>query len=78
MPRDLGEVINKMLEHIPASEEDFRSELESCLESFKWTSPETVPLRWKSTAEALEDNMPEQGNFNEWQQKIYNVWMDME
>lgn len=57
MPRDLGVVIDQMLEHIPQQEHEFLHDLKKCRESFNWTSPETIPLRWIS----VEEKIPEEG-----------------
>lgn len=77
--RNLLEVIDQMLEVIPETEEDLIISLKSNRRSAEFTSPETMSLRWDVTCETLKNELPvvdSIDDFNEWQKKVYNIWMD--
>lgn len=78
--RNLIEVVDRLLEVIPLSEERLRLVLKDRQDSATYTSPETMGLRWTEVACVLEDEFVvddkepvfEPGS---WQQKVFDIWM---
>ncbi len=73
--RQLDTVIEKMIEHIPKDQEDLLSDLKDQIDSFRYSAPELIALRWTRTAYVLEEYIdPTDG----WQKKVADIWMDRE
>ncbi len=73
--RSLDKVIDQMLAVIPAEEVELIESLNASKRSFMYSSPEMIPLRWRVTAEILEEQFetePKDG----WALQVINIWMD--
>jgi len=74
--RNLAKVIDQMLIHIPPEEKAFISGLNSDKDSYRYTSPETIVLRWRSVAGTLQYYMGNPPFDEPWKQKVVDIWMD--
>lgn len=85
--RELSEVIDQMLAVIPDHEDNLRAILESKRGSAIVSAPEQMHFWWRETAMELEDffcvvvdgePQPPKLEDGSWQQKVYNIWMNID
>lgn len=76
MARNLVEVIDAILLVIPDSESDFIAELKKCRESARYTSPETLGLRWERTAHTMWDYIGDKkpDDMEYWEAQALDIW----
>ena len=73
--RCLSNVINAMLSAIPNEEENLIAGLKACQDSYHYSAPEVVSLRWHQVANILHDELSDPPFEQEWKQTVYNIWM---
>ena len=77
-PRNIADVIDAMLEHIPADETELRFDLERLKFNSHFTDPEIMRDRWVDGARVLFARFPEPGTDpTGWPQVIENIWRDV-
>ena len=75
-PRNIVDVINQVISVIPPEDgSSLITELLSMRESAEFSAPELIYLRWQTGAEWLALELGDPTNLNEWQQKVFNIWM---
>ena len=75
--RDLGKVIDEMIAVIPPIEgEILIARLKAQKESFLFSAPELVGIRWQVTSECLADELGNKRQTEGWQKTIQDIWMD--
>jgi len=75
--RDLGKVIDSMLEIIPGSEEELISELKDVRGSYLYSAPELATTFWELAFEHLcEHVFPNLDDKTGWQEKVRRIWVD--
>ena len=73
--RCLSNVIDAMLSVIPNEEKDLIADLKDCQDSYHYSAPEVVGLRWNQAASILHDEFGNPPFDQEWKQTVYNIWM---
>ena len=74
--RNLVNIIDEMLRHVPETEEHLVADLTDLRSSTAYSAPELMGLRWRCGAEVLEEHFPaDPKDFNDWQKKVCEVWM---
>ena len=74
IPRNCGEVINQMLEKIPTTELDLRSDLDWNREDASWKAPEET-IQWQRTSETLMRHIPHPTK--DWQFEVLSIFSTM-
>ena len=74
--RDLVEVIDQLLVHIPTDQEDLIKDLEYQKDSALYTAPEAMRFRWGKVAEILYEHMGEPPFEGFWKQAVLDIWVD--
>lgn len=74
--RDLVTVIDSMLNHIPRINRNLVHALESCQQSARYSSPESIGMWWRTTGIVLSNHFGEENNLTDWQQTVVDIFMD--
>ncbi|TXH17911.1 MAG: hypothetical protein E6R03_03130 [Hyphomicrobiaceae bacterium] len=75
--RDLGKVIDEMIAVIPPTEgEVLISRLKAQKESFLFSAPELVGMRWGVTAECLAEELGNVRQTEGWKKTVQDIWMN--
>lgn len=73
--RNLGEVLNRVLEEVPESEVSLRRRLRRVYESSCFTAPEEMQGRWMEAQTILAEEASGSGD---WQNDIRRIWNGLE
>ncbi len=71
-PRDIGEVIDRMLAVVPEGETELRARLKKVQEKSWFTAPEAMGSVWRYLSLVLSDAMPEADTVD-WQAKVCRI-----
>lgn len=63
------------MKEIPGENNDFIHQLESLKSSISYSSPELIPLRWKTFTEIFNTNIPFPPQ-EEWHFKVISIFID--
>jgi hypothetical protein len=74
--RKLVDVIDQMLEQIPATEVELIRALEDNRSSAAIAAPETRLFRWQNTAETLADHLGDVLQTEGWKKQVQDIFMD--
>lgn len=75
--RDLGKVIDQMIAVIPPEgNEILIGRLQANKESYSFTAPELVGMRWRETGMCLADELGNKVHTEGWKATVQNIWMD--
>ena len=75
--RDLGKVIDQMIAVIPPKENEILiKRLQANKDSYAFTAPELVGLRWQETALCLADELGDKRQTEGWKKTVQDIWMD--
>jgi len=74
--RELVDVIAEMLAIVPASELNLHNDLGKIRTSASYAAPEMQRHWWARTADILQARFGEESFTDEWQDKLFNIWMD--
>jgi len=75
--RELNNVIDQMLVHIPIEKKQLISSLLSIKNSCLYSAPEMMPHWWKRTEDILKNEFASVGIaiLSEWEKKTHQIWM---
>ena len=74
--RNIGEVIDRMLAEIPASEETFIYDLNNVMGSVRYSAPEMIGMWWEELTIVANDHLPHPNDCAPWQTKVGMILMD--
>ena len=74
--RQIGDILDKILEVIPETSSSLKDQLKSILESSKFSPPESQHLWWTETARVLiEAFPPDATDWAPWQTQVQKIYM---
>ena len=74
-PRDLSEVLDRMIVEIGAGRPYLREQLNKLKSSIAYTPPEGMYMRWEQGAQILEEWFQGASPESDWGQKLVDIWM---
>lgn len=74
--RNLTEVIDQMVTHLPKTEDELRLDLLDRKCSCMYTAPEAWYVRWEEVADILHHRFGEKEPTEGWEKKVVDIWMD--
>lgn len=77
--RNLGELIDRMVEKIPADQTDLLHDLDNVVDSIRYTppEPEAIIYRFRQVAEIFGAYFGDEPT-EDWQKEVIDIWMDTE
>ena len=76
MPRTPGQVITQMLDHIPASDEEFRGRLGCLRRKVGYVAPEAIGNCWDDLNSIVNSYIKFGELEPEWKRNVVNILMD--
>jgi hypothetical protein len=69
--RNIYDVINQIKTFIPEEEDDFIHDLNSIMQSVRFSAPENIGMWWEELSKSISNYLPPSlGECNEWQMKV--------